>query len=200
MTITSVAVINAMVKARFDANDLPRITGSPKYDAIDNLVKAIAQIATTFKTKRYGGKCGVLPLIVSKDETRRVTNNDALDCSRTVEPALQNPRITLSSLPDDKKTLHAEHKVAWSEYKLELTVDRYAVAVIVANVDEQYIVAKCMDYIRYDNKTAHTMIAELQTHPVVLNTEKREIFSFFMALWSDSPDMTLNEYGRQIDK
>ena len=65
MTITSISAIDAMVKARFDAANLPCITGSPEYDAINELVKAIAQIATTFKTKRYGGKCGVLPLIVS---------------------------------------------------------------------------------------------------------------------------------------
>ena len=51
MTITSVAAIDAMVKARFEAADLPCITGSLEYDAIDELVKAITQIATTFKTK-----------------------------------------------------------------------------------------------------------------------------------------------------
>ena len=70
MTITSVAAIDAMVKSRFDAANLPRITGSPKYDAIDELVEAIAQIATTFNTKRYGGKCSVLSLVVSKYKTR----------------------------------------------------------------------------------------------------------------------------------
>ena len=57
-----------------------------------------------------------------------------------------------------------------------------------------------MDYIRYANETAHPMIAELRTHPVVLNAEKRKIRSFFMAPWSDSSDMTLEEYGRQLDK
>ena len=57
-----------------------------------------------------------------------------------------------------------------------------------------------MDYIGYFNETAHTMIMELRTHPVVLNPEKREIRSFFVAPWSDSPDMTLEEYGRKIDK
>ena len=69
--------------------------------AIDELVEAVAQIATNFKTKWYGGKCGVLTLIVSKDEVCRVTNDNASDCSRAVETALQNPRITLSALPDD---------------------------------------------------------------------------------------------------
>ena len=71
---------------------------------------------------------------------------------------------------------------------------------IVTNVDKRYIVAKCINYIGYANKTAHTMIKELQTHPVVLNSEKREIRSFFMAPWSDSPDMTLKEYRRQLNK
>ena len=197
MTITSVAAIDAMVKTCLNAADLPRIMGSPKYKAIDELVKEIAQIATTFKTKRYSGKCSVLPLIVSEDKTRQVTNDNALDCSRAVEPTLRNPMITLSNLPDDEKTLHAEHKFAWSEYKLELAIDRYTVAAIV---DKQYIVAKCMDYIGYANKTAHTMIVELRTHTVVLNVAKREICSFFMAPWSDSPDMTLKEYDRQLDK
>ena len=125
-----------MVKARFDAADIPRITGSPEYDAIDELVEAIAQIATTFKIKQYGGKCGVLPLIVNEDKARRVTKYIALDCRRAVKPALHNPRITLSTLPDNKRTLIAEHKASWSKYELKITVDRYAVAVIVANVDK----------------------------------------------------------------
>ena len=183
MTITSVAAIYAMVKARFDAADLPCITGSPEYDAIDKLVEAISQISTTIKTKWYSGKCGVAPLIVNEDATRRVTNNDAMYCSRAVKLTLQNPRITLSTLPDDKKTLHTEHKVAWSEYDLELVVDQYAVAAIVADDNKQYIGTKCMDYIVYANKTAHTMIAELRTHPVVINAEKWGIHSFFMAPW-----------------
>ena len=174
MTITSVAAIYAMVKARFDAADLPRITGSPEYDSIDEIVEAIAQIATTIKTKQYGGKYSVLPLIVNVDETSRVTNDDALDCSRAVKPTLQNPRITLSTLPNEEKTLHTEQKFAWGEYDLELAVNRNAVAAIVA---------KCMDYIGYANKTAHTMIAEMRTHPVVINADKREIRSFFMAPW-----------------
>ena len=88
MTITSVAAIYAMVKARFDAADIPHIMGSTEYDAIDEIVEAITHIATTFKTKRYGGKCGVLPLIVSEDEARHFTNDNALDCSRAAEPAL----------------------------------------------------------------------------------------------------------------
>ena len=57
-----------------------------------------------------------------------------------------------------------------------------------------------MDYIGYSNETAHTMISELRTHPVVINADKREISSFFVAPWSDSPDMNLKEYGRQIYK
>ena len=57
-----------------------------------------------------------------------------------------------------------------------------------------------MDYIGYANETAHTMIAELMTQPVVLNARKREIRAFLMAPWSDSPNMTLKEYGRQLDK
>ena len=52
-------------------------------------------------------------------------------------------------------------------------IERYAVSAIVANVDKQYTVAKCMDYIGYVNETAHTIIVELMNHLVVLNTKKR---------------------------
>ena len=90
-----------MVKSCFDAADLPRITGSPEYNAIDELVEAITQISTTFKTKQYGGKCDVLPIIANKDETRQGINYDALDCSRAVESTLRNPTITLSTIHDN---------------------------------------------------------------------------------------------------
>ena len=86
------------------------------------------------------------------------------------------------------------------EYELELAVDRDAAAAIVANVDKQSIVTKFIQYIGYTNETAHTMIAELMTHPVVLNAEKREIRAFFVAPCSDSPNMTLKEYDRQLDR
>ena len=89
-----------MIKACFDAADLPLITGSPKYDAISKLVEVITQIVTTFKTKRYSVKCDVLPIIVSEDKARRVTKDNASDCSRAVKPALRNPRINLSTLPN----------------------------------------------------------------------------------------------------
>ena len=92
-----------------------------------------------------------------------------LDCRRAVKPSLRSPRITLSTLPDDERTLNAEHKFAWSEYELELAFDRYAFAAIVANVDKQYIAVKYMDYIGYANEKAHTMIVGMMTHPVVLN-------------------------------
>ena len=41
MTITSVAAIDVMVKARSDAANVPCITVSPEYNAIDELVEAI---------------------------------------------------------------------------------------------------------------------------------------------------------------
>ena len=123
-----------------------------------------------------------------------------MDCICAVEPALCNLKITLSTIPNDDKSLIAEHKVSWSKYYLELAVDRYAIAVIFENINKQYIVAKCMGYIKYANKTAHKMIAELMTHPVVLDVEKQEICAFFIAPWSDSPNTTLKDYGRQLDK
>ena len=115
MTETVAAAVNAMVKARFDAASFPRITGTYAHGPIDEIVGAIATVATGFKIRRYGGKTGCLALVVDQEEMQWVANDDTLNCSSADEPTVLNPSIGETTTTTDKKILTAECRVTWYE-------------------------------------------------------------------------------------
>ena len=57
-----------------------------------------------------------------------------------------------------------------------------------------------MDYVGFAEETTLTMLAHLHTQPVVLNEEKRVLRRDFFCPWSDAPNMTLQEFARELDK
>ena len=44
------------------------------------------------------------------------------------------------------------------------------------------------------------MLAHLRNQPVILNEEKRVLRRDFFRPWSDSPNMNLQEFARELDK
>ena len=56
------ASIDLMVEARFKAAVFPRINAMPNILSIDALVKSIAQVSTSLKTRMWGGLHGFLAL------------------------------------------------------------------------------------------------------------------------------------------
>ena len=57
-----------------------------------------------------------------------------------------------------------------------------------------------MDYVVFAEETTQMMLAHLPTQPVVLNEEKRVLRRDFSRLWSDSPNMNLQEFAHELDK
>ena len=57
-----------------------------------------------------------------------------------------------------------------------------------------------MDYVGFAKETTQTMLAHLRTQPVVINEEKRLIHRYFFRLWSDSPNVNLQEFACELDK
>ena len=115
MTETVAAAVDSMVKARFDAASFPRITGTSDHGPINEIVGAIATVATSFKIRRYGGKTGCLVLVVDQEEMQRVTKDDTLNCSSADEPTVINLSIGDTTTTMDKKILTAECRVTWYE-------------------------------------------------------------------------------------
>ena len=111
MTETGADAIDAMVKTRFYAAFFPRITGPPEHRPINELVRAIATVATGFKTRRYGRKNGCLALVVYQEEMRRVAKDDMLNCSHANKLTLINLSIRETTTATDEKILTAEHRL-----------------------------------------------------------------------------------------
>ena len=145
MSTTGAAVVDAMVKARFDTTNSTRIVGAPEHRPIDILEDEIAKVTATFKTTRYGGKTGCLALIVDQEEMRRVTKDGTLDCTRAPKPLLLNPRLSDTTTATDRKTFVAEHRQVWFEYYLEQAVDLYGVATVITSTNAQYLAKLEMD-------------------------------------------------------
>ena len=76
------ASVDLMVKARFKAAKIPRLNAMPTILSINEIVKAIAQVATSLKTRMWGGLHSFLALVLEESEMRHVANNPKLDCDR----------------------------------------------------------------------------------------------------------------------
>ena len=60
------ASVDLMVKARFKAVVFPRLNAMPTILSIDELVKEIAQVATSLKTRMWGVLHGCLALVLEE--------------------------------------------------------------------------------------------------------------------------------------
>ena len=163
------ASVDLMVKARFKAAKIPRLNAMPTILSINEIVKAIAQVATSLKTRMWGGLHSCLALVLEESEMRHVANNPKLDCNRMEKPPFTHPDITPLTTVTKDKHITKEHKVTWDEYHLQEAVILHGRAAIVAAVMPQYIEEKEVDYLRYSLETILSLVAHLCTWPVITN-------------------------------
>ena len=118
MSTPGVAV-NLMVEAHFKVAIIPRLNAMPTILSIDELVKAIAQVATSLKTRKWRGLHGCLALVLEESEIRLVANNPTLDCNKLEKSQFTHPNINLLMTVTKDKQLTNEHNVTWDEYHLQ---------------------------------------------------------------------------------
>ena len=73
------AAVDLMVKSHFKTAVFPRLNVMLTILSIDELVKAIAKVATSLTTRMWGGLHGCLALIPDETEMRHVANDPALN-------------------------------------------------------------------------------------------------------------------------
>ena len=73
------ASVDLMVEARFKAAVFPQLIAMPSILSINELVKAIAQVATSLKTRMWGGMHGCLDLVREETEMRYVANDHPMN-------------------------------------------------------------------------------------------------------------------------
>ena len=109
------AAVNLMVEACFKAAVIPRLNVMPTILSIKKLVKAISQVATSLKTRIWGGLHGCLALALKEYEMRLVANDSTLNCDKMEKPPFTHPKITPLTTVTEDKQLTNEHKVTWDE-------------------------------------------------------------------------------------
>ena len=194
------ASVDLMVEARFKVDVIPRLDAMPTILSIDELVKAITQVATSLKTRIWGGLHGCLALVAKESEMRHVTNDPMLDCDRMEKLPFTHPNIhSLATVTDDKQ-LTNEHKVTWDEYHLQESLIFHGRAAIVAAVMPQYIEEKEVDYLGYSMETILLLIAHLRTWPVITNSERMATKASFVDPWSEYPYQHLSAYAQDLTR
>ena len=88
------AAVDLMVKSRFKEAVIPQLNVMTTILSIDELVKEIAQVATSLNTRMWGGLHGCLSLVLEESEMRLVDNNPTLDCDGMEKPPFTHPDIT----------------------------------------------------------------------------------------------------------
>ena len=137
------AAVNHMVEDRFKAAVFLRLNAMPNILSINELVKAIAQVATSLKTRIWGGGShSCLALVLEEAEMRHVANDPALNCDRMEKTPSTHPDITPLTTVTEDKQLTNEHKVTWDECYLQEAVIFHGRAAIFASVMSQYIEEK----------------------------------------------------------
>ena len=85
------ASVDLMVEACFKAAVFPRLNAIPTILSIEKIVKAIAQVSTSLKTRMWVGIHVCLALVLKETEMRHVANNPTLDCKRDGKTAVHAP-------------------------------------------------------------------------------------------------------------
>ena len=139
------AAVDLMVKARFKADVIPRLNAMPTILSINELVKSIAQVTTSLKTRMRGGLHGCLALVLEDSEMRLVANDPTLDCNRMEKPPFTHTDIIPLTTVTEEKKLTNEHKVTWDDYHLQEAVILNGREAIVAAIMPQYIEEREVD-------------------------------------------------------
>ena len=105
------ATVDIMVEANFKAAIIPRLNAMPTILSIDELFKAISQIATGLKTRMWGGLHSCLALVLEESEMRILFNNPTLNCDKMEKPPFTHPDITLLTTVTKDKQLTNEQTV-----------------------------------------------------------------------------------------
>ena len=103
MMSTPGASVNLMVKDRFKAAFFPWLNAMPTILSINKIVKSITQVATSLKTRMWGGLHGCLALVLEETEMRHVANDPMLNCDRMNKPPSMHPDINpLTTVTNEK--------------------------------------------------------------------------------------------------
>ena len=90
---TTVTAITKMLRGRMEAFPIDVISGQPTLHSVRYFVNQLVTFAIHFVTTKWGGKHGLLPLVLGEAKMRLAARNRDLDYDCLKKLQLLNPRI-----------------------------------------------------------------------------------------------------------
>ena len=170
-------------------------------DAItEQLAKSMAVVRIN-TIEWAAGKFGCLPFALGNDNLKIATNRAIVSNTRLPEPATFHPDIKDETKQIDILFLTKVQDERWAAYHIQEAATKIGVAVLVANVEDQYLIKLNEQYVGFRNQTPLTILEHLtKTWVRVQNHEKVESTNAFKFFWSDHPNMRIKTYKIELSK
>ena len=107
------------------------------------------------------GKFGCLPLALEDDDLKISTNSALASNTRLPEPATVHPEIQDDTGQIDLLRLTNEQDERWAAYHIQESATEIGVAMLVANVEDQYLIELNEQYVGFRNQTPLTILTHL---------------------------------------
>ena len=117
-------------------------------------------------TKWASGKFGYLPLALEDDDLKIATNSVLVSNARLPELATIHPDIQDDTGQIDLLRLTNEQDERWAAYHIQEAATEIGVAMLVANVEDQYFIKLNEQCLGFRNQTLLTILGHL-TRPWV---------------------------------
>ena len=126
------------------------------------------------------GKFGCLPLALEDDDLKIATLNSLRTNKRLNEPDAVHPDIKDDTKQTDLLRLTKIEDERWTAFHIQEAATEIGVAMLVANVEDQYLVELNEQYVGFRNQTTRTILTHLtKTWVKVQNHEKVESTNAF---------------------
>ena len=107
------------------------------------------------------GKFGCLPLALEDDDLKIATDSALVSNTRLPKPATIHPDIQDDTGQIDLLHLTNEQDKRWAAYHIKEIANEIGVAMLVVNVEDQYLIELNKQYVGFKNQTPLTILVHL---------------------------------------
>ena len=166
----------------------------------EQLAKCMAGVRIT-ATEWGNRKLGCLPLTIEVADLNIVTAGVLNSNTRLDKPAVIHKDIKDDTGQKDLLCLGKLQDDIIAAYHVQEAATNLGVAMFLASVEEQYLVAINKRYVGFRNETLLSILAHLtKTWVNVQNHKKVACVEYFKFEWADDPTMHIKNYALELKK
>ena len=147
-----------------DDRPLNMMIGPPTTKKMDSLTEQLTKCMAGVRINAPewdSGKFGCLPLALEDGDLTIATPNSLTTNKRLTESAAIHPDIKDETKQADLLRLTKIQDELWTAFHIQEAATEIGVAMLVANVEDQYLVELNEQYVGYRNQTPRTVLSHL---------------------------------------